>query len=132
MGVSENKHVVQTFLDAGARGDIQACFDQLAEDVAWTNIGRTKYSGTYTGKADLTARLLGPLFGQLAGGIRSTIHNVIAEGELVVVQSTGEAMTTSGRAYNNTYCQVFTVRDGKIGAVTEYLDTALVNDVFGQ
>ncbi len=56
----------------------------------------------------------------------------IAEGELVVVQSTGQATTTSGRAYNNTYCQVFTIRDGKIGAVTEYMDTALVNDVFGR
>src|SRR4051794_254518 len=128
MGVSENKQVVQTFLDAGARGDIPTCFAQLTEDIAWTNIGHTKYSGTFTGKADLTSRLLGPLFGQLAGGIRSTIHNVVAEGELVVVQSTGEATTTSGRAYNNTYCQVFTIRDGKIGAVTEYMDTAMVND----
>jgi ketosteroid isomerase-like protein len=132
MGLSENKQVVKTFLDAGARGDIDTCFEQLAEDVAWTNIGHTKYSGTYTGKADLTTRLIGPLFGQLAGGIRSTIHSVIAEGERVVVQSTGEATTRSGRAYNNTYCQVFTIRDGKIGAVTEYLDTALVNDVFGE
>lgn len=28
--------------------------------------------------------------------------------------------------YNNTYCHVFTVRDGKIVAAVEYLDTLLV------
>jgi ketosteroid isomerase-like protein len=95
MGLIENKQVVQTFLDAGAKGDIQTCFSQLAEDVAWTNIGQTKYSGTFSGKADLTSRLIGPLFAQLVGDIRSTVHNVIAEGDLVVVQSTGQATTGS-------------------------------------
>lgn len=99
--------------------------------MAWTNIGRTKYSGTFVGKNDLGAKLVGPLFGQLEGGIASTIHNVIAEGDLVVVQSSGQAKTTGGRPYNNTYCQVFTVRDGQIHAVTEYMDTALVDEVFG-
>jgi uncharacterized protein len=74
---------------------------------------------------------VGPLFGQLQAGIASTIHHVVAEGDLVVVQSTGKATTTTGRPYNNTYCQVFTVRDGKILAVTEYMDTAWVNEVFG-
>jgi ketosteroid isomerase-like protein len=131
MGISENKQVVHTFLDAGARGDLQTCYDQLADDVAWTNIGHTKYSGTFTGKGDLIGKLVGPLFGQLEGGITSTIRNVVAEGDLVVVQSTGQATTTTGRPYNNTYCQVFTIRDGKIGAVMEYMDTALVNEVFG-
>jgi ketosteroid isomerase-like protein len=131
MGISENKQVVRTFLDAGARGDLQTCYDQLADDIAWTNIGCTRYSGTFSGKADLIGKLVGPLFGQLTAGIASTIHNVVAEGDLVVVQSTGQAMTTTGRPYNNTYCQVFTVRDGKIRTVTEYMDTALVDEIFG-
>jgi len=131
MGLVENKHVVHTFLDAGARGDLQTCYSQLADDVAWTNIGSTRYSGTFVGKGDIVEKLVGPLFGQLEGGIASTIHNVIAEGDHVVVQSTGQAKTRSGRPYNNTYCQVFTVRDGTIRAVTEYMDTALVDEVFG-
>ncbi len=29
--------------------------------------------------------------------------------------------------YNNTYCHVFTVRDGKIVEDIEYLDTALIH-----
>ena len=129
MGVAENKQVVQTFYDTAGRGDMKGCFDQLAEDVAWTNIGTTKYSGTYVGKDDLSTKLLGPVFGQLEGGLNSTIHNIIAEGEFVAVQLSGQAMTKSGRPYNNTYCHVFRVRDGKIREVTEYLDTELVSTV---
>ena len=70
--------------------------------------------GTFKGKGNLIGKLVGPLFSQLEGGITSTIHNVIAEGDLVVVQATGQAKTTTGRPDNNTYCQVFTIRDGEI------------------
>jgi uncharacterized protein len=130
MSITENRQVVQTFYDTAGRGDMQGCFNQMADDVSWTNIGTTKYSGTYRGKDDINQRLLGPLFSQLEGGLISTIHTMTAEGDLVAVQLSGQATTKTGRPYNNTYCHVFTVRDGKIRAVTEYLDTQLVSTVF--
>ncbi len=131
MSIAENKRIVRTFYDAANRGDTEGFLGQLADDVTWTNIGSTKYSGTHIGKNDLTARLLGPLFGQLKAGIAATIHNLIAEGDFVVVQLSGQSETKDGRPYNNTYCHVFRIRDGKIGEVTEYLDTELVTAVFG-
>lgn len=131
MSVAENKRIVQAFYDAANRGDTEGFMGQLADDVTWTNIGSTKYSGTYTGKNELTARLLGPVFGQLKAGIASTIHNIIAEADFVVVQLSGHSETKDGRPYNNTYCHVFRIRAGKIGEVTEYLDTELVTAVFG-
>lgn len=48
-----------------------------------------------------------------------------------MAQASGIAETLDGRPYNNTYCQVIQVRDGRIAAVTEYMDTALVSRVFG-
>jgi ketosteroid isomerase-like protein len=131
MGLAENKQVVRTFFDAGNRGDLESCLRLMADDVTWTNIGSTKYSGTFAGKEALVADLLGPLFDQLATGIASTLEGVIAESDLVVVQSRGRAETKDGRPYNNTYCHVFRINDGKISEVTEYFDTALTNSVFG-
>ncbi len=131
MGVAENKRIVQAFYDAANRGDTEGFLGQLADDVTWTNIGSTKYSGTYVGKNDLVAKLVEPLFGQLRAGIASTIHNVIAEADFVVVQLSGQSETKDGRPYNNTYCHVFRIRDGKIGEVTEYFDTELATAVFG-
>lgn len=131
LGITENKQVVQAFYDAADRGDMESCIGQLADDVRWTNIGSTKYSGTFVGKGDLVTKLLGPLFGKLKTGIASTLGIMIAEADFVVVQSRGMAETKDGQPYNNTYCHVFRVRDGKIIDVVEYFDTELTSAVFG-
>jgi len=131
MGIAENKQIVLNFYEAGARGDMDGCFALLADDITWTNIGTTKFSGTYVGKRALAEDLLGPLFGQLKAGIASQIDRLTAEGDVVVAQTTGTAETKDGVPYNNTYCQVITIKDGKFAAVTEYMDTALIDTVFG-
>ncbi|HKJ19687.1 MAG TPA: nuclear transport factor 2 family protein, partial [Woeseiaceae bacterium] len=97
----------------------------------WTNIGSTKFSGTYIGKQALAENLLGPLFGELKAGISSQIEQLTAEGDIVVAQTSGNAETRDGTPYNNTYCQVIRIRDGQIAEVKEYMDTALIDSVFG-
>jgi uncharacterized protein len=129
--LEENKKIVLSFYDAGARGDMDTCFDLLSDDVTWTNIGSTRFSGTYSGKQALAEELLGPLFSQLKAGIASTLEQLTAEGDIVVAQTKGSAETLDGRPYNNRYCQVFRFANGKIVEVTEYFDTALLDSVFG-
>ena len=131
MGIAENKQVVLDFYEAGARGDMDACFALLADDVTWTNIGSTKFSGTYIGKQAIAEDLLGPLFSQLKAGISSQIERLTAEGDIVVAQTSGIAETMDGTPYNNTYCQVIRISDGQIADVKEYMDTALIDSVFG-
>ncbi len=131
MGIAENKQVVLDFYEAGARGDMDACFALLADDVTWTNIGSTKFSGTYIGKQAIAEDLLGPLFSQLKAGISSQIERLTAEGDIVVAQTSGTAETMDGTPYNNTYCQVIRICDGQIADVKEYMDTALIDSVFG-
>jgi len=131
MGIAENKQVVLDFYEAGARGDMDACFALLTDDVTWTNIGSTKFSGTYIGKQAIAEDLLGPLFSQLKAGISSQIERLTAEGDIVVAQTSGTAETMDGTPYNNTYCQVIRIRDGLIADVKEYMDTALIDSVFG-
>jgi hypothetical protein len=48
------------------------------------------------------------------------------------MQARGKATTKSGKSYNNTYCQVFRIVNGKVQEVTEYLDTELVTSAFGK
>lgn len=131
MGVAENKKIVQSFYEAGNRGDFDACFDLIADDIVWTDIGSTQLSGTYRGKADLMENLLGPLFGKLKAGISSTVEKLIGEGDYVVALTSGSAETTDGRPYNNRYCQVIRIADGKFVEVTEFFDTELTSSIFG-
>src|SRR5262249_22127612 len=60
-------------------------------------------------------------------------HRFIAEGDYVVVECHGQnTTTTAGKAYNNTYCFVHRVTEGKVHEITEYLDTELVTAAFGR
>lgn len=131
MSTDSSRAVVQRFLAHAARGEVEACFQLFSDDASWSNIGSTRFSGTFSGKKALLEGLIGPLFGALKDGIHSDVEAIIAEGESVVVLSEGQATTNDGTPYNNSYAQVFTVRDEKIIAVREYMDTALVDKVFG-
>ena len=131
MTVEANRDLVVRTFAALSAGDMPGFFDCFADDVQWTIIGQPIYSGTYVGKDDLASRLFGRLGEQLdENGIRGEVQNTIAEGNTVVAQVQGTAQTKTGRSYNNTYCFVIEVHDGRIKKWTEYLDTELVTAAF--
>ncbi len=131
MGAAENKELIRTMFDELSKGNAKAFLDALADDVDFKLIGSTKFSGSFD-KKELVDRVLAPLAAELEGGITMHVKRLIAEGDHVVMEGQGESITKAGEPYNNTYAQVFHIADGKIRAVTEYLDTQLVNDVFGE
>jgi hypothetical protein len=132
MGAAENKQLIQNMFAELSKGNAEAFLGSMADDVRFTIIGTTKYSGTFNGKQELVAKLLGPLTAQLEGGISLTPDNFIAEGDYVAMQARGKATSKTGKSYNNTYCQVFRIAKGKVQEVTEYLDTELVTSAFGK
>ena len=131
MLTEENKNIVRRFYESGNRGDMDTVVDLLADDIKWTNMGTTSLSGVYMGKAELMEKLIGPLFGRLKQGIHMDIQQLVAEGDHVVAVTSGSSETLDGRPYNNDYCWVIRIRDGKLAEVTEYSDTELITSVFG-
>lgn len=131
MSAQENKTLVRSFFQASNNGDMETSMGLIADDIVWTNIGTTSFSGTHRGISELQEKLLGPLFSRLESGVRMTVHRLIAEGDYVVAQMSGEAQTRDGRPYNNTYCWIIRLRDGKFAEVTEYMDTELITSALG-
>jgi uncharacterized protein len=132
MGAAENKQLIQNMFAELGKGNPDGFLGAMADDVRFTIIGTTKYSATCNNKQELVNKVLMPLTAQLEGGITLTPHNFIAEGDFVVMQSQGKATTKNDKPYNNTYCHVFRVANGKVQEVTEYLDTELITNAFGQ
>jgi ketosteroid isomerase-like protein len=132
MGAAENKKLIQDMFAELSKGNAQAFLNNMADDVQFTIMGTTKYSGTCNGKQELLSKVLGPLSAQLEGGLTITPDNFIAEGDFVAMQARGKSTTKTGKSYNNTYCQVFRIVNGKVQQVTEYLDTELVTAAFGK
>jgi ketosteroid isomerase-like protein len=126
----DNKEFVRQIYEEVSKGNHQAFIDAVTDDFTFTLIGKTPFSGTYRGVQELFEKSIGPVMSALKTQPRLVVDKIIAEGDYVVVVDHGEGgVTKEGKDYNNTYCNVIRMHDGKIAEVTEYCDTALVNAV---
>ena len=126
MSATDNRHLMQRIFDGLAHGDARLFLDSLDEAAVWRMIGTTPWSGVYAGKAAIRRDLLAPLFAQFADQYLNVADAIIAEGDTVVVECWGKVTTKAGQRYDNTYCWVCRLADGKIVSLTEYMDTQLV------
>lgn len=133
MTANENRELLRRVYAGVSRGDPQPLLNALADDACWTIIGTTALSGVFHGKAEIMEELLTPLRARLADGpIRFEPEGFIAEGEHVVMLAKAYATARSGAPYNNTYCIVARIVDGRILEITDYIDTALIDAVLGR
>ena len=131
MGASENKKLMQEIFAGLANRNGTPLIERMSDDFRWINIGTSKWSGTFDGKAAVLRDLLAPLRARLVERSRTVARRFIADGDYVIVEARGDNITKAGKPYNNEYCFVFRLSDGKIKEVKEYSDTALVDAVLG-
>jgi ketosteroid isomerase-like protein len=116
--MTTNKQLLKKISEEFARGNLEFSVAYLADGIKWNILG----SNPIIGKDQVleVSKML-----QLESFPVITINNVVAEGDYVVVESTGKAKTKNGEPYNQTYCEVFRFNDEKLQEITTYLDTAL-------
>ncbi|HKT52727.1 MAG TPA: nuclear transport factor 2 family protein [Candidatus Angelobacter sp.] len=127
MSVADNKRLLEKIFSELAVGNSRFFVDAMADDFSWTVTGTTRWSKKYAGKAVVLSELFGTLTSRMDGRIKTIPDRFIAEDDHVVVEAHGSNTTKSGKPYNNRYCFVFRVSDGRLKEVTEYLDTELVS-----
>ena len=126
MDAEEHKAAIRRVAEAFGAGDIDAVFAEATDDFEFTLAGSPPGGGTARGKQAMVDAIKALFGSKLEGGaIAMTVENLIAEGDFVVEQARGRARTVDGNDYNNVYCRVWRFRDGKIAALTEYMDTEL-------
>lgn len=128
MGTDTNKQLAAELFARFSANDVADALDLLADDVTWWIAGKPDAqpaSGDYDKRR--IARLLERMVSQLDGPMRMTVRGTVAEGDKVAVEVVGDARLRDGRRYQNEYHFLITVRDGRISAVREYLDTQHVH-----
>jgi ketosteroid isomerase-like protein len=126
MSTEDNRKVVVDFFGHISAGDFDSATALLSDDMAWTLTGTTPLSGTYKPLTSVQENFLGPFAGLVEDGhIEMDLLETIADGERVIALLNGKAKGKFGD-YNNTYCHVFRVRDGKVLDVTEFCDTVMI------
>lgn len=120
-----NKQIIQNIFSELARGESKLFVESMADDFRWILAGTNQWSRTYDGKKAVLTDLFGLLSSTIAGPIITTAQRFIADGEYVVVEARGKSTAKAGNPYNNSYCFVFRLANGKLKEVTEYMDTEL-------
>ena len=128
MSVTENNRRIMTaVMNALAEGDSRPFVNAMDESFAWIMRGST-WAGEWRGKESVRRDLLRPLLDQFETVYTNTPRRIFADGDFVIVECKGNVMTKTGKRYDNDYCFVIEMRNGKMIELTEYLDTALVNE----
>jgi len=122
--MTESRTVIERYVAAVAARDMDTVRDCFAEDATWWLGGELPLSGTWRGRDAILGDFLGsiPRLYQ-PETISLEVTSLIAEGDTVALEWTSRALTAAGEAYENQCAGVFTVRDGKIAEVREYMDT---------
>jgi ketosteroid isomerase-like protein len=131
MSPAENKQLVQHIFTELANHNSRPLLDSMADDFRFEVIGSTKWSRAYEGKQTVIDELFAPLMAAIDGRLTNVPFRFIADGDFVVVETRGRNRTRRGMDYNNTYCNVLRLEDGRLKEWTEYSDTQLVAAALG-
>ena len=120
-----NKALARRFIEAFSAGDAvtaEACLAPEARTVA-------KGFGRLSGERprELILATTAAFRELIPTGLRPRFLSLIAEGDRVVVEFEGHSTLANGEDYDNQYCMVFTIVDGRISTVNEYYCTILAD-----
>lgn len=129
MSTEQNKELVKNTWAAIGKGDIKAAFANMSDNVSWLVPGNTPgVSGLKRGKDEILKFIsgVGTLFPE---GLQSEFRKVHADGDTVIVELTNRGKVSNGKSYENEYCFVFELENGKIRRIREYVDTQKAKEI---
>ncbi|MEZ5744091.1 MAG: nuclear transport factor 2 family protein [Sphingomonadaceae bacterium] len=129
MSRQENIDLLNRYFQAMHDGDWEAAEGMYHDDVVIHMLGTTPASGKQVGKAMVTDELIAEkVHGAL---VPETIRFarrwkvMCADDERVCAIMEGGGATRAGDDYDQTYCEIFRFKDGKIIEMHAFFDTAL-------
>jgi uncharacterized protein (TIGR02246 family) len=119
-----NRELIERYVHALQTGDQPTVRASFAEHATWTLDGELPLSGTWNGRD----AIMDDFFGQVRklyapGSVSLEVTSLTAEGDRVALEWTSRARTADGAPYENHCAAVFTLADGEIVTVREYMDT---------
>jgi ketosteroid isomerase-like protein len=112
--MTENKQVVERYLDGFRASDHERVLSCLTEDVEWDMPGAFHL----VGKDAFDKEIENDAF---VGSPTITVTRMVEENEVVVVEGTVRAEKKAGGWLKAVFCDVFAMRDARIKRLTTYL-----------
>jgi uncharacterized protein len=132
MQEAANTKLVQDAYAGFLSGDLPAVLATFAEDISWKPItgagGHVPMAGERHGKASVAEFFR--ILGESMHFTQFEPQQYIAQGDTVVVLGHYTATTSTGGNFDSDFVMIFTVRNGKVAAFKEFLDSGAINAAF--
>jgi ketosteroid isomerase-like protein len=131
---NDNERVVIEFFATLATGNLEAIREALHEEATWTPMVRgVPGAGKHFGRKGIVDEFLAPVRGLFRpGDPKVHMKTIASNGPLVLTETHGTGVLADGRQYENFYCWAVEVKDGKIFAIREYMDSFYVANLFAK
>ena len=126
-----NKEIITEIFTSLSQGNDEPFLEAMADEMTWNWKGSGQWSKSFVGKSEVINDLWANVRATIKQPYKVLVHRIIADGDFVVVEMTGQNETTTDRSYRNNYCWVCRMKKGKICEINEYMDTELVTKAFG-
>ena len=127
MTEQQNIEIVKRGYEAFGRGDINGLLALCAENVEWVSSGPSEMPTAGIRRGHEQVAQFFKALDQVFEIQRFEPKQFIAQGEQVVVLGDDTAkVKATGKVLTEEWAHAFTIRDGKIAAFREYIDTAEV------
>ena len=102
----------------------------IDDDLDFRLMGTSPLSRRLRGK-DAYMEIIAEVGSYLDGFIQLTVDDLIPAGEWVIIRASGHAkMKATGADYDNEYCMLWKLKDGKVVKIREYCCTKLIMEHF--
>jgi hypothetical protein len=130
---NDNERLVLRFFEVLSAGDLEAVRNLLHDEVTWKpQIRDVPGAGIHRGKKGIVDDFLRPIRGLFKPGDPKVIVDTMAsKGDLVIAEARGVGKIADGRPYDNLYAWAFDLKDGKVFAIREYMDSHYVINLLG-
>lgn len=134
MSTDATRTLIEDYYAALAKGDRARVLELLAPDAVW--IPPPSAPIPRTEGADAIADLLGSKVVKETFDLKQPfsvqVRRMVVDGDVAVVQQRIQATAkATGQAYDNEYCWVYELRDGRIAVLEEYADTIVAGRAMG-
>ena len=112
--MTENKKVVERYMNGFRRSDHAMILACLTDDVVWDMPGFFHLEGKHAFDGEIE----NPAF---VGSPTITVSRVIEEDDVVVAEGTVQAARRDGGMLDAVFCDVFEMKGGKVARLVSYL-----------
>jgi uncharacterized protein len=131
---NENERLAIQFFTTLSSGDLEGVRALLHEEATWKPMVKDiPGAGVHVGPCGIVDEFLMPIRGMFRpGDPKVLIDTVASNGPLVICETRGQGALADGRPYANSYCWAFEMKDGKVFAIREYMDSLYISRLFEQ